>query len=233
MKVEKVVVRTIKPSKDRQAAVKACLLDSGVPKHLIEMYMGYEARDSVPPIVTAKLREKGLYFDKISNVEPSHVCSSLGYYEAVTKISLSHKTTMLMNDDQRLTIPFCQFQELLSKLPCDAKVFQPRWYVHQYDEKDFPDKFPRQPCFVKTINDELYEGYSPFLKGFMTLSDDVLVFTPEGASWACEQIIQHSRRYRTGRCICIGESEGLYTSKNDLTTEIGGQGYWKSAHGGH
>ena len=232
MKVEKVVVRTIKRSNDRQAAVKACLLDSGVPEHLIEMYMGYDARDGVLAVI-AKLREKGLYFDKIPNVKDSHVCSSLGYYEVVKMISLSNKTTMLMNDDKRLTIPFCQFQELLSKLPRDAKVFQLQWYVHLDDEKDFPYTFPRKPCFVKMINGDLYEGYSPFLKGFMTLSDDVLVLTPEGASWACEQIMGHSRRYRAGRCICIGESEGLYTSKNDLTTEIGGQGYWKSAHGDH
>ena len=55
MKVEKVVVRSIESSKDRQAAVKACLLDSGVPEYLIEMYMGYETCNGVPPVVTAKL----------------------------------------------------------------------------------------------------------------------------------------------------------------------------------
>ena len=234
MKVEKVVVRTMKRSKKRQAAVTACLLDSGVPKCLIKMYMGYDARDKdTVSKVKTKLREKGLYFDKIPDINDGHICSSFGYYKILKKISKSNKTTMVMNDDQRLTIPFCEFQELLSQLPCDAKVFQPRWYVHEEDVKCFPGKFPRTPCFVKTIDDDLYKGYSPFLEGFMTLSDDVLVFTPKGASWACKRIDQYSRSYRAHWCICLGKSEGLYTSKNDLTAEIGGQGYWESAHGGH
>ena len=224
MKVEKVMIRTIKSNGDRQLAVKACLLDAGVPECLIKMYMGYETCNGVPPTVTAKLRVKELYFDMIPNIGPSKVCSSLGFYEAVKEISLSDKTTMLMNDDKRLTIPFCQFQELLSQLPYDAKVFQPQWYLHPEDERCFPHFCIEKVCFLK--------AYSPFIKGLLP-SDDVLVFTPEGADWALEQIRNNSRTHRAGHAITKGKCKGLYTSKNDLTAEIGGQGYWKSGHGGH
>lgn len=51
------MIRTIKGNGDRQLAVKACLLDSGLPECLIKMYMGYETCNGVPPTVTAKLRE--------------------------------------------------------------------------------------------------------------------------------------------------------------------------------
>ena len=234
MTVEKVIVKTIKRSCDRQLAVKACLLDSGVPKCLIEMFVGVDANTASREDVIATLEKEGLRFhENPQKITWTHVCSSLGFYQALTQISLSNETTMLMNDDKKLTIPFCELQELLSKLPYDAKVFQPQWYIHREDERDFPGKFPRKARFVKRDNDDLYEGYSPFLQGFMTLSDDVLILTPEGASWACEQILANSKRYKAGHCICNGESEGLYTSKNDLTAEIGGQGYWTSGHGGH
>ena len=91
--------------------------------------MGYDACDGIASVIP-KLREHGLYFDKIPNIGDGHVCSSLGYYEIVRMISLSNKTTMVMNDDQRLLIPFYELQELLSTLPCGAKVFQTRWYLH-------------------------------------------------------------------------------------------------------
>lgn len=223
MKVEKVMVRTIENNGDRWLAVKACLLDSGVPECLIERYMGFDAKTHPKEDVKARLEQEGLCFHQHDPpLKFSYVCSSLGYYEVLKKISLSNKTTMLMNDDKRLTISFCTFQELLSKLPYDAKVFQPQWYLHPEDMQDFP-------C----IKVQFLEPYSPFARGFLTYSDDVLIFTPEGASWACDQIRSNSRYYRAAHCICRGESEGLYTSINQLTAEIGGQGYWQSGHGGH
>ena len=225
MKVEKVIVRTIKRSKKRQAAVKACLLDSGVPKCLIEMYMGFDAQEHSEEDVGGRLKQNGLYFhQQAPPLQFSKVCSSLSFYKALEEIRWSNKTTMLMNDDKRLKMPFCEFQELLSELPYDAKVFQPQWYLHPEDEKDFPHFCVEKVCFLK--------AYSPFVKGLLP-SDDVLVFTPEGADWALEQIRNNSRTHRAGHAITRGKSKGLYTSKNDLTAEIGGQGYWKSAHGGH
>lgn len=130
---------------------------------------------------------------------------------------------MLMNDDRRLTIPFCKLQELLSELPYDAKVFQPQWYLHR-------EEFA---CY-SPIKVDFLEPYSPFAKGFLTPSNDVLVFTPAGASWACEKILAYSHRKRAGYCFCDGEiHDGVYTSIVQLAEEIGGQGYWKSGHGGH
>ena len=129
---------------------------------------------------------------------------------------------MLMNDDKRLTVPFCQFQELLSELPYDAKVFQPQWYLH-----------PDEMCDFDYIEVRFVKAYSPFADGFLAYGDDVLVFTPEGAAWACEQIRAESACYKAGHGILRGRSKGLYTSLNQLTAEIGGQGYWDSAHGGH
>lgn len=225
MKVEKVIVRTIKRSKKRQAAVKACLIDSGIPEHLIEIYMGVDAQGQSEEDVEAILEQNGLYFHQQDpTLKFSYVCSSLSFYKALKEIRWSNKTTMLMNDDKRLKIPFCEFQELLSELPYDAKVFQPQWYLHPEDEKDFPHFCVEKVCFLK--------AYSPFIKGLLP-SDDVLVFTPEGADWALDQIRNNSRKHRAGHAITISKSKGLYTSKNDLTAEIGGQGYWKSAHGGH
>lgn len=236
MKVEKVMVRTIKSFKHRQLAVKACLLDSGVPKCIIDWHEGYDSvadpEERRKPQVIAKIRDKELSFHVFEErkegeeLSYSHLCSSLSFYEALEKIRWSNKTTMLMNDDKRLTIPFCQFQELLSKLPCDAKVFQPQWYLH----RDVIDRLP-PPQF------DFVEAYSPFAKGFVTNTDDVLVFTPKGAKWALGEIKKYSGKFKAGDCICRekygSKYEGLYTSKNDLTAEIGGQGYWQSAHGGH
>lgn len=223
MKVEKVVVRTIKRFNNRQAAVKACLLDSGVPEHLIEMYMGYDACDGIASVIP-KLREHGLYFDMIPNIGDGHVCSSLGYYEIVRMISLSNKTTMVMNDDQRLLIPFYELQELLSTLPCGAKVFQTRWYLHCNEMRKFGNSFegsfPEKP-------------YTRYVKGFLASGDDVLIFTPEGAAWACEQMCRRSADLKAGHCIIRNRCDGLYTSINHLTGEIGGQGYWESGHEDH
>ena len=221
MKVEKVIVKTIESNRDRQLAVKACLLDSGVPKCLIEMCEGVEARTASKEDVKATLEKEGLGFHE-KKIGWIHVCSSLGFYQALTQISLSNKTTMLMNDDKRLTIPFCELQELLSELPYDAKVFQPQWYLHPDEMQDFD-------C----IEVRFLKAYSSFAKGFLAYGDDVLIFTPEGAAWACEQIRSMSACYKAGHCIFKGKSEGLYTSINQLTAEIGGQGYWKSGHGGH
>ena len=221
MKVEKVIVKTIESNRDRQLAVKACLLDSGVPKCLIEMCEGVEARTASKEDVKATLEKEGLGFHE-KKIGWIHVCSSLGFYQALTQISLSNKTTMLMNDDKRLTIPFCELQELLSELPYDAKVFQPQWYLHPDEMQDFD-------C----IEVRFFKAYSPFAKGFLAYGDDALIFTPEGAAWACEQIRSMSACYKAGHCILKGKSEGLYTSINQLTAEIGGQGYWKSGHGGH
>ena len=223
MKVEKVIVRSIKSNGDRWLAVKACLLDSGVPKCLIERYMGTDANTESKRDVIATLEKEGLRFHRNPDIKFSHLCSSLSFYKALKKIKSSNKTTMLMNDDRRLTIPFCELQELLSKLPDDAKVFQPQWYLHCEEMKDFP--------YVKV---RFLEPYSPFAKGFLTPSNDVLVFTPEGASWACEKILAFSHRKRAGYCFCDGEiHDGVYTSIVQLAAEIGGQGYWKSGHGGH
>ena len=224
MKVEKVMVRSIKSNKDRQLAVKACLLDSGIPKCLIDIYEGTDANTDSKRDVIARLEEEGLRFHQNPDLKFSYMCSSLSFYDALKKISLSNKTTMLMNDDKRLTIPFCEFQELLSELPYDAKVFQPQWYLHPEDEKYFPHFCVEKVCFLK--------AYSPFIKGLLP-SDDVLVFTPEGADWALKQIRNNSRTHRAGHAITKSKDKGLYTSKNDLTAEIGGQGYWKSGHGGH
>ena len=123
---------------------------------------------------------------------------------------------------KRLTIPFRELQELLSKLPDHAKVFQPQWYLHPDEMQDFD-------C----IEVRFLEAYSPFAEGFLAYGDDVLIFTPEGAAWACEQLRSKSAYYKAGHCILKGKSEGLYTSINQLTAEIGGQGYWISGHGGH
>ena len=234
MKVDKVMVRTIKSNKDRQAAVKACLLDSGVPECIIKWHKGDDAigdpKGKKKPQVIAEIKAKGLSFhvkrEDGEELSYSHLCSSLSFYKALEKIRFSNKTTMLMNDDKRLTIPFCQFQELLSKLPYDAKVFQPQWYLH----RDIISILP-PPKF------DFVEAYSPFAKGFVTNTDDVLVFTPEGAKWALGEINKYSGRFKAGDCICRdkcgSEHEGLYTSKNDLTAEIGGQGYWESGHDDH
>ena len=222
MKVEKVIVKTIKSNEDRQLAVKACLLDSGVPECLIEMYVGVGARTASKEDVIAELEKEGLRFHENPNIVWIHVCSSLGFYQALTQISLSNKTTMLMNDDKRLAIPFFELQGLLSKLPDDAKVFQPQWYLHPEEMQDFD-------C----IEVRFLEPYSPFAEGFLAYGDDVLICTPEGAAWACEQIRSTSACYKAGHCILKGRSKGLYTSINQLTAEIGGQGYWKSGHGGH
>ena len=222
MKVEKVMVRNIESNGDRWLAVKACLLDSGVSECLIERYMGTDANTESKRDVIATLEKEGLRFHQNPDLKFSYMCSSLSFYGALEKIRLSNKTTMLMNDDKRLTIPFCELQELLAKLPYDAKVFQPQWYLHPEDTKHFPYV---KVCFLKP--------HSPFAKGFLTYSDDVLIFTPKGAAWACEQIRSKSACYKAGHCILKGKSEGLYTSINQLTAEIGGQGYWKSGHGGH
>ncbi len=224
MKVEKVMVRTIESNENRQWAVKACLLDSGVPKCLIEKHIGFDAKTTSREDLTAKLEEKRLRFHKHQpSLRCSHICSSLSFYEALKKIRWSNKTTMLMNDDRRLTIPFCKLQELLSKLPYDAKVFQPQWYLH-------PEEFA---CY-SPIKVNFLEPYSPFAKGFLTPSNDVLVFTPEGAAWACEKIRAYSHRKSAGYCFCDGKiHNGVYTSIVQLAEEIGGQGYWKSGHGGH
>ena len=221
MKVEKVIVKTIESNRDRQLAVKACLLDSGVPSCLIEMYEGVDASSASKEDVKATLEKEGLGFQE-KKIGWIHVCSSLGFFQALTQISLSNKTTLLMNDDKRLTIPFREFQELLSALPCDAKVFQPQWYLHPDEMQDFD--------YIKV---RFLKAYSPFAEGFLAYGDDVLVFTPEGAAWACEQIRSRSACYKAGYCILKGKSKGLYTSINQLTAEIGGQGYWKSGHGGH
>ena len=216
------MVRTVKSNKDRQLAVKACLLDAGVPECLIKEYMGVEANTACKEDVIATLEHEGLRFHENPKLKFSHLCSSLSFYEALKKISLSNKTTMLMNDDKRLTMPFGELQELLAKLPYDAKVFQPQWYLH-------PEEMPAFPY----IEVRFLEAYSPFAEGFLAYGDDVLIFTPKSAAWACEQIRSKSRHYKAGYCILKGKSKGLYTSKNDLTAEIGGQGYWKSGHGGH
>ena len=222
MKVEKVIVKSIKSNGDRQLAVKACLLDSGVPEYLIEMWLGVDAKTASREDVIATLEKEGLRFHENPNIVWTHVCSSLGFYQALMQISSSNKTTMLMNDDKRLTIPFCEFQELLFELPYDARVFQPQWYLHPEEMQDFD--------YIKV---RFLEPYSPFAEGFLAYGDDVLIFTPEGAAWACEQIRANSQHYKAGHCICRGKSEGLYTSINQLTAEIGGQGYWQSGHGGH
>ena len=223
MKVEKVMIRTIASNENRQWAVKACLLDSGVPKCLIEEYMGFDANTTSKRDVIAKLERERLCFHKNPDIKFSHLCSSLSFYKALKKIKSSNKTTMLMNDDRRLIIPFCELQELLSKLPDDAKIFQPQWYLHC---EEFACYSPIKVNFLKP--------YSPFAKGFLTPSNDVLVFTPEGASWACEKILAYSHKKRAGYCFCDGEvHDGVYTSIAQLAREIGGQGYWISGHGGH
>ena len=229
MKVEKVIVKTIKRSTDRRAAVKACLLDSDVPECLIEFYYGIDAKcakkdSAMGNLVIGELEKCGLHFHESENITWPHVCSSLSFYQALMKISQSDKTTMLMNDDKKLIIPFYEFQVLLSELPSDVKVFQPQWYLHP-DEMDH----------FNYIEVRFPEGiqYPSFVHGFLAYGDDVLVFTPEGAAWACEQIRAESACYKAGHCILRGKSDGLYTSKDQLTAEIGGQGYWKSDHGEH
>ena len=199
MKVEKVIVKTIKSNEDRQLAVKACLLDSGVPECLIEMYVGVGARTASKEDVIAELEKEGLRFHENPNIVWIHVCSSLGFYQALTQISLSNKTTMLMNDDKRLAIPFFELQGLLSKLPDDAKVFQPQWYLHPEEMQDFD-------C----IDVRFLEPYSPFAEGFLAYGDDVLICTPEGAAWACEQIRSTSACYKAGHCILKGRSKNLF-----------------------
>ena len=225
MKVEKVMVRTMRRSTDRQCAVKACLLDSGVLECLIEWHFGPDACVVSEPEVEMELERESLCFHKNPNIKKfSHVCSSLSYYQAFAKICESDKTTMLMNDDKKLKIPFYELQALLSELPCDAKVFQPQWYLHPDDMDDFDCIEVRFPEGLR---------YPSFVHGFLADGDDVLIFTPEGAAWACEQLRAMSNCYRAGRCVLKGKSDGLYTSKDQLTAEIGGQGYWDSAHGGH
>ena len=62
MQVEKVIVKTIKRSRDRQLAVKACLLDSEVPKCMIEMYMGVDAKEASEEDVKAILEKERATF---------------------------------------------------------------------------------------------------------------------------------------------------------------------------
>ena len=121
----------------------ACLLDSGVPKCLIERYMGTDAKTESKRDVIATLEKEGLRFHQNPDLKFSYMCSSLSFYGALEKIRMSNKTTMLMNDDKRLTIPFI-LQELLAKLPYDAKVFQPQWYLH-------PDGYETFSAYEKVV----------------------------------------------------------------------------------
>ena len=219
MKVEKVMVRTMKRSENRQWAVKACLLDAGVPECLIKMHIGPDSKFEKRKNIKARMKRKELRFYKNPEFSRGHLCSSLSFYEALEKISLSNKTTMLMNDDKKLLIPFCQLQELLSELPYDAKAFQPQWYLHEEGHGMAPFKY---------VKVRFVQPYSPFAYGFLGHGDDVLIFTPKGAAWACKELRENSKRYRAGECILKGKSKGLYTSINQLTAEIGGQNYWQS-----
>ena len=230
MKVEKVMVRTIESKRDRQLAVKACLLDSGVPECMIKMHMGYDGTTDceedlrvTEEKVDEVLAAEGLRFRE-NEKKFTHTCSSLSFYQAFKQISDSGKTTMLMNDDKRLKIPLYELQELLSELPDDAKGFQPQWYLHPDGEYDFDYIKVRFPEGLR---------YPPFVHGFLADGNDVLIFTPKGATWAYEQIHAKSACLRAGDAVLRSESEGLYTSLSQLTAEIGGQEYWESGHGGH
>lgn len=81
MKVEKVMVRTIESNENRQWAVKACLLDSGVPKCLIEEYIGFDAKTASTERVIAELEKKGLRFHEHQPpLAFSSICSSLSFF---------------------------------------------------------------------------------------------------------------------------------------------------------
>ena len=186
---------------------------------LIPEYSFYEAIDGTETsedILRCLNSNEGVEFHKRPDATSGEIAADLTYFKMLKQVAARDRfPTLILLDDQRLTVPWYTLQYILQTLPDDWKIFQLYWFT---DEKG---------VFVRPIRPYASIGIGLLGKGI-----EACYYTPEGASCAIEACRLYSDKYRVEQCLrkyqeVEGET-GLYTSLIPLAEDIGGKDFWRS-----
>lgn len=184
---------------------------------LIPAYSFYEAIDGkdAEDILGRLNSNEGVEFHKRPGATSGEIAADLTYFKMLKQVAAGEEPTLILLDDQRLTVPWYALQYILQTLPDDWKIFQLYWFT---DEKG---------VFVRPIRPYASIGIGLLGKGI-----EACYYTPEGASCAIEACRLYSDKYRVEQCLrkhqeVKGET-GLYTSLIPLAEDIGGKDFWRS-----
>lgn len=158
-------------------------------------------------------------FHKRQGAKLGEIAADLTYFKMLKQIAAGDTRTLILLDDQRLTVSWYELQRILKKvLPDDWKILQLYYFTEEEGE------------IVKV---QPIEKYAQISIGLLAKGIDACYYTPEGATWAIDACRMYSDVYRVEQCLRkyqerTEQKKGLYTSLTPLAEDIGGKDFWKS-----
>ena len=162
--------------------------------------------------------EEGVAFHKRQEAKLGQIAADLTYFKMLKQIAAGDTSTLILLDDQRLTVPWYELQYILQTLPDDWKILQ----LYYFTEEE-----------GKIVKVQPIKPYAQIGIGLLGKGIDACYYTPEGASWAMDACWAYSDVYRLEQCLRkyqerTEQKKGLYTSLIPLAEDIGGKDFWTS-----
>ena len=187
----------------------------------IPEYSFYEAingKDVGDDVLADLNSDEGVAFHKRQDATLGQIAADLTYFRMLKQIAASDTRTLILLDDQRLTVPWYELQYRLDNLPDDWKILQLYYFTEEEEE------------IVKV---QPIEPYAQISIGLLAKGIDACYYTPEGALWAIDACRAYSDVYRLEQCLRkyrekTEQKSGLYTSLIPLAEDIGGKDFWAS-----
>ena len=211
-----VLVQNLINRNDKRLVFESHAHHALIPEH--SFYEAIDGKDSGYDILADLNSNEGVAFHKRQKENLGQIAADLTYFRMLKQIASSDTRTLILLDDQRLTVPWYELQYILDNLPDDWKILQLYYFTEEEGE---------------IVKFQPIEPYSQISIGLLAKGIDACYYTPAGASWALDACWAYSDVYRVEQCLRkyqerTEQKRGLYTSLIPLAEDIGGKDFWKS-----
>ena len=217
--IESVQILNLKERGDKWRACLAGLYDAGVDPSIVQRQDALCAKTLEKTNMQSLLESGGIYPSERKDHKLTEMCCDYGLCQMLRRAVRENKTSIIMLDDRRITVPFSELNKLVASLP-DLKILQLEWYTWKTGDG----------CYVTPIAHK-----SRFAYGLMAHGIDACVYTPEGAEWSLDQVdkfrdakLEQALRIDVDSEIERGHEAGFYTAISPLSAEMGGHEFWGS-----
>ena len=112
-----VLVQNLIKRDDKRLVFKSHAHHALIPEY--SFYEAIDGTDSNDDMLAHLNSDEGVAFHKRPKATPGQIAADLTYFKMLKQIAAGDKSTLILLDDQRLTVPWHELQYILQILPDD------------------------------------------------------------------------------------------------------------------